>query len=135
MHPRDCPLQDRVRSRWHWRPNESRRGYERRIILERCCSTSHDHLCQYNLRSAVGRVRHRTNCESGMAGRALDLGANATLDTTDHPLGLDSTHHGRVVDLAVLLAGPCTPPGICWYRWMDSSCGVQFVQGLSVDLV
>ena len=109
--------------------------YERLIILERHRYTSHEHLRQRDLRGAVGRVRHRTGRESGVAGLALELGASAAFGGGDHRLGVVSPHHGGVVDLGILLAGSRKPGGICRYRCLDSPCRVQFVSSYAVDLL
>jgi len=108
---------------------------ERLIILEHHHSTSHEHLRQRDLRGAVGRVRHRTGCESGVPRCALELGASAAFGTKEHRLGDVSPYHGRVVDLGILLARSCTPGGICRHRCLDSPGRVQFISSLPVDLL
>ena len=83
----------------------------------------------------MGRVRHRTGRESGVAGRDLELGSSAAFGTKDYRLGLVSPYHGRAVDLGIFLADSWAPSGIYLYRCLDSPCRVQFVKIFSVDLL
>ena len=71
----------------------------------------------------MGRVRHCSDRQSGVAGCGLDLGGSATAATQDHRMGVVSSDPGRAVDLGILLAGSRTPGGIGRNYWLDSPCG------------
>jgi len=61
-------------------------------------------LRQPDILGAVGRIRHRSDCEPGVARCALELGASAAFGAKDHRMGVDPSDHGRVMDLGIQLA-------------------------------
>jgi len=101
--------------------------HDRLIILERPRYKNLDHLRQCDLRGAMGRVRHCSDRESGVAGRALELGASTATATQDSRMGIVSADRGRAVDLGILLDGAWALGGIGQHCGLDSPCGEQLV--------
>ena len=78
----------------------------------------------------MGWVCYRANCESGVAGSALGLGASAALPCEDICLGVYYSNHGSGMDLEIFLGSSHTIAGICRAGWMDFHGCVQFHKSL-----
>ena len=101
---------------------EKHRDNERIVILERYDSANHERLRRNGLRDIVDWLCPRTSGESGMAELPVGLGERAPLTAGDRRLGGIPADHSRAMDLAVLVANPCTPGGLGRTHCLDTRC-------------
>jgi hypothetical protein len=109
--------------------------YEGSFSLERCHFKGDDHLRNLGLHRVVGWFRCCTSPQSGVAGRALELGSSTAYGTQGFRLGVVSPNHGGAMDMGISMANTWTTRGISWNRCLEPPCREQCVQELPLDLL